>query len=107
MTTHWFIPTLLRDEKGGILPIVLIADAGHESRKLTKLIKTEGYELRLVKRRKRAFEVVGLTWSVERIFAWIRRYRRMSKDYEPRVQTFETLIDLMAIRLMLDRLVKT
>jgi transposase len=57
--------------------------------------------------RKRAFEVVGLTWSVERTFAWIRRFRRMSKDYEPRVQTSETLIDLMAIRLMLDRLVKT
>ena len=32
------------------------------------------------------------------------RYRRMSKDYEYRVQTSETLIDLVAIRLMLNRL---
>jgi hypothetical protein len=31
--------------------------------------------IRIVKRRKRAFEVVGLTWSVERTFACIRRYR--------------------------------
>ena len=31
--------------------------------------------------------VVGLTWIVERTFAWIGRYRRMSKDYEHRVQT--------------------
>jgi transposase len=35
-----------------------------------RLIKAEGYELRIVKRRKRAFEVVGLTWIVERTFAW-------------------------------------
>ena len=48
----------------------VIADAGHQSCKLTRLIKAEGYELRIVKRRKRAFEVVGLTWIVERTFAW-------------------------------------
>ena len=61
---------------GGLDPIfptikTVIADAGHQSRKLTRLIKAEGYELRIVKRRKRAFEVVGLTWIVERTFAWI------------------------------------
>ena len=54
------------------------------------------------KRRKRVFEVVGLTWIVERTFAWIGRYRRMSKDYEHRVQTSETLIELIAVRLMLN-----
>jgi hypothetical protein len=37
----------------------VIADAGHQSRKLTRLIKAEGYELRIVKRRKRAFEGCG------------------------------------------------
>jgi putative transposase len=84
---------------GGLAPIfptikTVIADAGHQSRKLTRLINAERYELRIVKRRKRAFEVVGLTWIVERTFAWIGRYRRMSKDYEHRVQTSETLIDL-------------
>src|SRR5260221_8915351 len=85
---------------GGLGPIfptikTVIADAGHQSRKLTRLIKAEGYELRIVKRRKRAFEVVGLTWIVERTFAWIGRYRRMSKDYEHRVQTSETLLNLV------------
>ena len=97
---------------GGLGPIfptikTIIADAGHQSRKLARLIKAEGYELRIVKRRKRAFEVVDLTWIVERTFAWIGRYRRMSKDYEQRVQTSETLIDLIAIRLMLNRLNKS
>jgi transposase len=57
---------------GPIFPTIatIIADAGHQSHKLTRLIKAEGYELRIVKRRKRAFEVVGLTWIVERTFAW-------------------------------------
>jgi putative transposase len=97
---------------GGLGPIfstikTVNADAGHQSRKLTRLIKAEGCELRIVKRRKRTFEVVGLTWIVERTFAWIGRYCRMSKDYEHRVQTSETLIDLIAIRLMLNRLTKS
>jgi putative transposase len=94
---------------GPIFPTIttIIADAGHQSHKLTRLIKAEGYELRIVKRRKRAFEVVGLTWIVEHTFAWIGGYRRMSKDYEHRVQTSETLIDLIAIRLMLNRLTKS
>ena len=49
----------------------IFADAGHQSCKLARLIKAEGYQLRIVKRRKRQFEVAGLTWIVERTFAWI------------------------------------
>jgi hypothetical protein len=48
--------------------------------------------------------VVGLTWIVERTFAWLARNRRLSKDYELKVQTSEAFIDLAAIRLMLKRL---
>ena len=70
----------LLDGLGSIFPTIktIIADAGNQSRKLRRLMKAEGYELRIVKRRKQAFEVVGLTWIVERTFAWIGRYRRMS-----------------------------
>jgi Cu/Ag efflux pump CusA len=48
--------------------------------------------------------VVGLTWIVEPTFAWLARNRRLSKDYELKVQTSEAFIDLAAIRLMLKRL---
>jgi hypothetical protein len=41
---------------------------------------------------------------VERSFAWLGRNRRLSKDYEYWVQTSETMIDLTAIRLMLNRI---
>ena len=55
--------------------------------------------------RERAFRVVGLTWIVERSFAWLGRSRRLSKDYEYRVQTAETMIGIAAVRLVLNRLV--
>jgi putative transposase len=35
----------------------------------------------VVNRRERAFKITGLTWIVERSFAWLGRKRRLSKDY--------------------------
>lgn len=84
----------------------VIADAGYESRKLAAEIERyEGWKLLIVKRSEPAFKIVGLTWIVERTFAWLGRNRRLSKDYEYRVQTSETLIQIAAVRLMLNRLV--
>src|SRR6201993_2742756 len=83
----------------------VIADADHESRKLARTLKqNQGWQLRIVKRRQRAFKITGLTWIVERSFAWLGRNRRLSKDCEYRGQTSETMIDLAAIRLMLNRI---
>jgi putative transposase len=83
----------------------LVADAGHESRKLARALKRhDGYDLQIVKRRQRAFRITGLTWVVERSIAWLNRNRRPAKDYEYRVQSSETMIDLAAIRLILNRL---
>jgi len=44
-------------------PIILtvIADAGHESRKLARQLRRDGWSLQIVKRKQRAFKVVGLT----------------------------------------------
>jgi transposase len=84
----------------------VIADAGHESGKLAReLLRDNGWKLQIVKRRERAFKITGLTWIVERSFAWLGRNRRLSKDYEYTVQSSETMIDIAAIRLMLNRLV--
>ena len=85
----------------------MFADAGHESRKLAReLLCNDGWKLRIVKRRERAFKITGLTWIVERSFAWLGRNRRLSKDYEYRVQTSELMIDIAATRLMLNRLAR-
>ena len=83
----------------------VMADAGHQSRKLARhLLQQDGWKLQIVKRRQRAFKITGLTWIVERSFAWLGRNRRLSKDYEYSVQTSETLIDIAATRLILNRL---
>ena len=94
----------------GLLPLwptihTVIADAGHQSRKLAAEIKRhEGWRLVIVKRSEPAFKIVGLNWIVERTFGWLGRHRRLSKDYEFKVQTSETLIEIAAIRTMLNRL---
>jgi transposase len=84
----------------------VIADAGHENRKLVRqLIQDNGWKLQIVNRNQRAFKVSGLTWIIERTFAWLGRNRRLSKDYEYCMQTSETMVDIAAIRLMLNRIV--
>jgi putative transposase len=83
----------------------VIADPSHESRNLAReLLRDNGWKLQIVKRGERAFRITGLTWIVERTFAWLGRNRRLSKDYEYAVQTSETMIDVAGIRLMLNRL---
>jgi putative transposase len=67
-------------------------------------LRQDGWKLQIVKRRQRAFKITGLTWIVERSFAWLGRHRRLSKDYEYRVQSAETFIEIAATRLVLNRL---
>jgi putative transposase len=83
----------------------ILADAGHESRRLAHLLHGyAGWRLQITKRRERAFKITGLAWIVERTFAWLGRNRRLSKGYEYKVQTSETLLKIAATEPMLDRL---
>lgn len=50
------------------------------------------------------FYVLPRRWVVKRSFAWLGRNRRLSKDYERKVQTSEALIQVAMVRLMLKRL---
>ena len=83
----------------------MIADGGHKSKKLAAEIKRrEGWKLVIVKRCEGAFKITGLTWIVERTFAWLGRSRRLSKDYERLVHTSETMIDIATVRIMINKL---
>jgi putative transposase len=69
--------------------------------------RAEGnWDLEVVERQPgtRGFSILPRRWVVERILSWISRNRRMSKDYERKVQTSETLIQVAMIRLLLARL---
>jgi putative transposase len=67
-----------------------------------------GWELEVVERDKEAkgFEVVPKRWIMERTFGWLRRDRGLARDYERKVQTSETLIEVAMIRLILRRLAR-
>jgi len=52
------------------------------------------------------FQVLPRRWVVERTFAWLGRYRRLSKDYEVLPETEETWIYLAMSRLMTVRLAR-
>jgi putative transposase len=50
------------------------------------------------------FEVLPWRWIVERTFAWLGRYRRLSKDYEGSEASSESWIYVAMTHLMLRRL---
>ena len=52
----------------------------------------------------KGFRVLPRRWVVERTFAWLGRWRRLSKDYEALPATGEAWIDLVMIRLLARRL---
>jgi putative transposase len=65
-----------------------------------------GWALEIVKRSDNTsgFKIVPRRWVVERTFAWLDRYRRLSKDYEVLNISSETRCRLATTRLLLRRL---
>ena len=65
-----------------------------------------GWTLELVRRpaNQNTFEVIPRRWVVERTFAWLGRYQRLSKDYEELPQTTEAWVYAAMTGLMLRRL---
>ncbi len=54
----------------------------------------------------KTFVVLPKRWIVERTFAWLNRYRRLSKDYERKTENSEAVVHIAMITLMVKRLAK-
>lgn len=82
------------------------ADAAYRGKELADWCKAQrDWDLEVVERTPgmRGFTVLPKRWIVERTFGWLSRNRRLSKDYERKVQTSETLIEVALMRLLLAR----
>jgi putative transposase len=86
------------------------ADGVYARRGLPAWVSAEcGRTLEVVERPDdvKGFVVQPRRWTVERTFAWLGRYRRLSKDYERSPDTSEATIKTAMIHIMVRRLSET
>jgi putative transposase len=86
----------------------LWADHKYRNGKLEGWLRDQAvsYQIEVVSRPlgAKGFVLLHRRWVVERTFAWLGRYRRLSKDYEYHTQHSEARVQLASIQLMLKRL---
>lgn len=63
-------------------------------------------EYEIVKRAGKGFEVLPCRWVVERTFAWLGKYRRLSKDYEALPKVSEAFLYVASIHLITRRVAR-
>jgi len=82
------------------------ADGGYAGQLIDWARQLGRWVLEIVKRSDdvSGFVILPKRWIVERTFAWLNRYRRLSKDYETLTDSSENVIYLAMIHLMLRRL---
>lgn len=96
------------------------ADMGYQGKKARNGLLQFGIQLEIVRRPlkgmwvlkdtdlaslefEEGFKVLPKRWIVERTFAWMSKYRRLSKDYEYFPSTTESMMYISMSRLMLRR----
>jgi putative transposase len=83
-------------------------DAAYRGKELAEWCQQRdgGWDLEIVecKPGTRGSTVQPRRWVFERSFSWLLRHRRLARDYERRVQTSETLIEVAMMRLLIARL---
>lgn len=87
---------------------LLWADGGYAGKLVEWTKSVCHWVLEIVKRSDQAkgFKLLPRRWVVERTFGWLSRNRRLSKDYEKRTDTSESMIYWAMTRLMVRRLAK-
>lgn len=83
---------------------VIYADGGYLGEWREQVERAYGCRVEVVKRTDKDFKVQPKRWVVERTFAWLGRYHRMSKDYELLAEVSTAMIYAAMVHLMLKRL---
>ena len=109
----------LQDRDGAKLVLALLkerfprlrliwADGGYAGALVEWVASFAGWVLEIVKRNddQKGFVVLPRRWVVERTFAWLSGYRRLSKDYEFLPESSQAMIYIAMIHVMVRRLAK-
>ncbi len=90
VVASWLVP-LLPDKFPRLKK--LWADGGYTGEWLDKLPEDFPITVEIVQHEpgQRGFKVIPWRWVVERTFAWLNQYRRLSKDYEYLVTTADAM----------------
>jgi transposase len=91
-------PAWVKDELGCQLEIVAHPDSGQRG------VWTTAGSPEVPPRRPSGFQLLPRRWVVERTFAWLSTWRRLSKDYELLASSEQAWILLAMIHLMLRRI---
>lgn len=89
--------------------LLIWADGGYDGQPMVQWVaQVCGWVFEVIKRSDKAqgFVLLPRRWVVERTFAWLGRFRRLSKDYEVLPKTSEAMIYAAMVRLMLRRLAR-
>jgi putative transposase len=99
---------LLLAKAKGLFPRLqrIWADGGYAGKLIAWVQLTCGWVLEIIKRNDvvKGFKLLPRRWVVERTFAWLGRYRRLSKDYERLTESSEAMVYWAMTRLMARRL---
>jgi len=84
------------------------ADAGYRGGLLEWAKQTLDWIVEIVAppEKGKGFQVAPRRWVVERTFAWLGKWRRLSKDYEQTIKSSETFIYIAMTGVMLRRLTR-
>jgi putative transposase len=84
------------------------ADGGYRGNLIGWVQETLAAVLEIVSREpgQKGFKVQPKRWVIERTFAWLGNYRRLSKDYERLLPNSEAMIYLASINTMLRRIAR-
>lgn len=86
---------------------MVYVDGGYTGKLLGWAKQMFGYCIEVVKRTEaHTFKVLPKRWIVERSFAWLNQSRRLSKDYEVRPDTAETMVKIAMVALLVRRLAR-
>jgi len=103
-------PLVLQKLKAADYPrlLVILGDNKYRSRSLSRWLKLKQVSYRIEVRNRpegtEGFKPIKLRWKVERTFAWLGRYRRLSKDYEYYTESSEAHVLASSVHLLLRKL---